>query len=1631
MSKAEGNNYFDDILEREDGNPEQNMRKNENFTTEVEGRYYKISKVSPSVILQNENDEKIAKEITKKRESFIDASFLLNDPKNYEDTFSQTGARFDLFRPSDFLTGSQIKLFNECKLHSFYEIGDLSQDHIIDVLSALTTQPDLIKRLFKQDKSSGLGLYQISVNSDGKWTQILVDDQIAMNCSNESSLGLKPLNRFDDSEPDLWAFLLEKAYAKLLGGYHKLGKVSLVDCLRDLTGSPCKVLNIKDTLYENTRRGVRIRESSGGVRGRGTNSTFGRLSQSINPAIDIMLGGKERDTWDNSLGGIENLFSQIKSGLKNGHLVLAANLSYTGRGSLALFKGSRIFQKRNEIEKGRAYTILSIFESGKGLRLIKMMVPMGVEQIYKGDWARGSRNWKTYPELERKVYGEEGEEEEEENTFWLSLEEVMDKFQDIVVSEVEPGMHQNSLILKEYMNEVNRGMTIGIVKMKVWKDGFFHINLTQGKNSHAVLNQLELTLVQISRNPGDCEIYQKNLFRFVEHDEGVKKTLTISAKLPFGEYVGLIRSYLHPKIINTKLRSPALVLSSYGYSTNSLAFLQTSVSEALPPLFGTMNEMAWRSFINESENLLTRSLITSKYPSKMNQSEFYIDVPSDDENGDKALVEIENILLEKMDVNLFRFRLDGAKRDGYLEAEISYNSNFFVFEGGEIYESEILDLEQYNDDVETILVRTPRLDEDNSAVVLLKRKFHSVVIMEELGDKFQLEIKDVQFVPFDPEGTNDLLMRSHNVEIMLSESKLVREQSQIETVFESAPVKNKGYLQSKDPAKNFEFLENCLANLARNVNLFMLENQLDDTSIVTKVNKERLSQIQEILGLEVNCWVKLLERISLSLINVSVENLRKSFTGQSNFSKIRHMNIMEISHKAKIVNKVKEKLRQKCVEFKMKNLNKKIKENWILNEVEALSNTDMFVSPEPSAYKRVNNLQESNKESIKFRLEGSKGSFFGGIISELKIQTDKKQSRGGTSDSSSFFNSTEKRTTERLLSFGKRGLATGRVESERSVRANFLHNHILAIPKISVSRRDIGDSNISKQIAFTDDNRISDYYKQGEDPMDFFKDFKDSTDSNGKIMNLGSSERKPSKRQTFPVRGNSSDKKGYINSETDFNSPNFTVERVLDAETPDPAGRESPQHQPRVSDPEFEDLSGSYHMMIQKRLSEKNKESPAKFNKDQQIVIVDQQSSENKPNRPEMDDIFHNNIATKTEPIESKPVLKTIPRKQITTNLTKMEPDQRKRIYAKMKRDFLGKKSSPWGAIEHADGIKPTSSSTEKRKLISISQTKKKTEMTHSTEDKNNTPEYLKNLRMKQTAEIMNQSKSKDFLKNERKKLNFSDLDEEEKEKLDIIVDSFKRVNKPMYDNGENAHERRLKKVRKRLNYHTTEQAPRVKYTGMATKRHRPPLNPNLMKRYGNIMKSRGDSSSKKALNMNKGALLYKPNGKKYHFNTKPSNWLQKKANSRRSNSTASKVIKDGSKGPVIFDPSALTGNIFRSYSRPKITNKTPVRKQMPLKTHRPSKSFQLLPKNPAVISQNTPKIARTRTPSFSHQRRVVLGSHATLGSITTLRRRQRNSSNMQVGRGFISPPMHPGVMFRTMRRSVGNAGSGTLFSRF
>lgn len=109
--------------------------------------------------------------------------------------------------------------------------GSLGDCYLLSSLSSIAEFPDRVKRILRQQQRSPKGAYAVSLCITGQFETFYIDDLVPVKNNRlafcHSDLG------------ELWAILIEKAYAKAYGGYWNIGNGGFSEpTLRDLTGAP-------------------------------------------------------------------------------------------------------------------------------------------------------------------------------------------------------------------------------------------------------------------------------------------------------------------------------------------------------------------------------------------------------------------------------------------------------------------------------------------------------------------------------------------------------------------------------------------------------------------------------------------------------------------------------------------------------------------------------------------------------------------------------------------------------------------------------------------------------------------------------------------------------------------------------------------------------------------------------------------------------------------------------------------------------------------------------------------------------------------------------------------------------------------------------------------------------------------------------------------------------------------------------------------------------------------------------------------------------------------------------------------------------------------------------------------------
>ncbi|KAL4507217.1 hypothetical protein ABPG72_002010 [Tetrahymena utriculariae] len=275
--------------------------------------------------------------------------------------------------------------------------GDLGDCYFMSALCCLAERPGLIERLFETKEVNQHGCYCVWLCHDGEWTQVVLDDFFP--CFND---GGPAFSRSHDNE--LWALLLEKAYAKLFGAYDKIESGLAGHAIHDLTGAP----------YEYF-----IRDND----------------------VDF----DENDIWDFL---IENL-------VKRNYIVTASSEQNT-----------RHLEQNQDylgIISNHSYSILDAKEvtdsEGQKDRIIQIRNPWGQFE-WKGDWSDNSYKWTQRLAQELKVH------ESDDGIFWMSINDFQSKFQQIMVSKVENNYKYSSI--RSSKAPVQEKVTVRVFTMKVF-----------------------------------------------------------------------------------------------------------------------------------------------------------------------------------------------------------------------------------------------------------------------------------------------------------------------------------------------------------------------------------------------------------------------------------------------------------------------------------------------------------------------------------------------------------------------------------------------------------------------------------------------------------------------------------------------------------------------------------------------------------------------------------------------------------------------------------------------------------------------------------------------------------------------------------------------------------------------------------------------------------------------------------------------------------------------------------------------------------------------------------------------------------------------------------------------------------
>jgi len=294
--------------------------------------------------------------------------------------------------PEQFLKGKEKKLFLPDETGDKVSPGDVGQGLLGDcwlmaAIAALAEWPERVYSIFGVDGNlqygNEVGGYVVNHTKDGIWKRTVVDDFLIVR-------GVSPMfarNRRNAAE--LWVPILEKAWAKVHGGYKFLQSGKAANALSDLTGSPSNIF----------------------------------MFNPEDPSDVIFSGFVKNEFWSRDDLGKE------MTGWDNSHFAMnlqcpGADMSSYDKKNKGFFGLDQKYQKLGLIP-GHGYTLYGVAEVN-GEILCKIRNPWGNAKEWKGKWSDGSEEWESV-DADKKAELLSGASTSD-GMFWMSLVDVSKYF---------------------------------------------------------------------------------------------------------------------------------------------------------------------------------------------------------------------------------------------------------------------------------------------------------------------------------------------------------------------------------------------------------------------------------------------------------------------------------------------------------------------------------------------------------------------------------------------------------------------------------------------------------------------------------------------------------------------------------------------------------------------------------------------------------------------------------------------------------------------------------------------------------------------------------------------------------------------------------------------------------------------------------------------------------------------------------------------------------------------------------------------------------------------------------------------------------------------------------------------------
>ena len=376
-------------------------------------------------------------------------------------------------RPEEFFQGEQVTLFKKISSNDILQ-GGLGDCYFLAAISAIAEYPERLERLFLTKEYDPDGVYVVAMCITGVWQDIVLDDTFP--CQPYSK---KPI--FNTSKSgELWVMLLEKAWAKVHGGYMNIAAGLTREALRDLTGACAKTFF---TAQDREGLWARMMEADDGH--------------------FIMTAGS-----DDLNNGSDSLIEKI--GIAGSH---AYSL-------LAVFEFENIDgQYRNmDSEESR--------EGKEVERVVKLRNPWGQGE-WKGEWSDDSPLWNDH--LKEAV----GWKDEDDGIFFMNYNDFCKYYSDIQICYFHDDFKYSAITIESSKEETT------YLKFNIEVEGKYYLSINQkNKRMFAKINKYKYSELNFLV----CRIGEDGSVSYIGGGKKTDKENWFSNNLSTGEYLVLVKT---------------------------------------------------------------------------------------------------------------------------------------------------------------------------------------------------------------------------------------------------------------------------------------------------------------------------------------------------------------------------------------------------------------------------------------------------------------------------------------------------------------------------------------------------------------------------------------------------------------------------------------------------------------------------------------------------------------------------------------------------------------------------------------------------------------------------------------------------------------------------------------------------------------------------------------------------------------------------------------------------------------------------------------------------------------------------------------------------------------------------------